>query len=194
MNRAGPIVSRCDFTHPGVPTIPKKFLESGTGLLEELDAPSSIAEFDLMQATLESETKDAGKMEGGSLREFTRFLEKMVRIASPHTHSHESNAPRSNLAEPRSRALLSQDPKHKWADFDRALLPDGQSVWCCKGCIGIIKEDTNATYEEIRVKVKAKAPPLPELTGEPATPLRKAAEVAAAAAKPTVWWSCFKFW
>ena len=33
-----------------------------------------------MQAKLESDTKgtDAGKMEGGCLREFTRFLEKEV--------------------------------------------------------------------------------------------------------------------
>ena len=70
-------------------------------------------------------------------------------------------------------------------------------MWCCKGCISIIKENTNATYKEIRVKVEAKAPPLPKLIGEPATPLQKAvarleaAEAAAAAAK---WWSCFKLW
>ena len=91
----------------------------------------------------------------------------------------------------------SQDPSHKWADLQRALLTEGQSVWCCKGCISIIKENTNATYKEIRVKVEAKAPPLPKLIGEPATPLQKAvarleaAEAAAAAAK---WWSCFKLW
>ena len=50
---------------------------------KELDAPSSVAEFDLVQAKLESETKDtdAGKMEGGCLREFTRFLEKEVRAS-----------------------------------------------------------------------------------------------------------------
>ena len=72
-----------EFTHAGVPTIPKKVLERGSVLLEELDAPSSVAEFDLVQAKLESETKDtdAGKMEGGCLREFTRFLEKEVRAA-----------------------------------------------------------------------------------------------------------------
>ena len=36
-----------------------------------------------MQAKLESDTKgtDAGKMEGGCLREFTRFLEKKVHAA-----------------------------------------------------------------------------------------------------------------
>ena len=67
----------------GVPTVSKKFLERGSSLLEELDAPSSVAEFDNVQATLESETKDtdAHKMEGGCLREFTRFLEKEVRAA-----------------------------------------------------------------------------------------------------------------
>ena len=37
-----------------------------------------------MQAMLESETKDSGKMEGGCLREFTRFLEENVRTALPH--------------------------------------------------------------------------------------------------------------
>ena len=69
-----------EFPHPGVPTIPKKFIERGSSLLEELDAPSSVAEFDHVQAKLESETKDkdAHKMEGGCLREFTRFLEKKV--------------------------------------------------------------------------------------------------------------------
>ena len=69
-----------EFPHPGVPTIPKKFIERGSSLLEELDAPSSVAEFDHVQAKLESETKGtADKMEGGCLREFTRFLEKEVR-------------------------------------------------------------------------------------------------------------------
>ena len=78
-----PIVSRREFLHTGVPTVPKKFLEAGSTLLEELDAPSSVSEFANVQAKLESETKDkdAGKMEGGCLREFTRFLEKGVRAA-----------------------------------------------------------------------------------------------------------------
>ena len=83
-------------------------------------------------------------------------------------------------------SLFSQDPENKWADLQRALLTEGQSVWCCKDCIGIIKEDKDATYEEIRVKVEKKAAPLPELTGEPATPLQKAearAEAAEAKAK-----------
>ena len=45
-----------------------------------MDAPSSVAEFANVQAKLESETKDtADKMEGGCLREFSRFLEKEVR-------------------------------------------------------------------------------------------------------------------
>ena len=46
-----------------------------------------------MQAKLESETKDtdAHKMEGGCLREFTRFLEKEVR-AAPHHNHRESDA------------------------------------------------------------------------------------------------------
>ena len=67
-------------THTGVPTVPEKFLERGSSLLEELDAPSSVAEFANVQAKLESETKGtADKMEGGCLREFTRFLEKEVR-------------------------------------------------------------------------------------------------------------------
>ena len=78
-----PTVSRCEFplcTPTGVPTIPKNFIERGSSLLEELDAPSSVAEFDHVQAKLESETKgkEAHKMEGGCLREFTRFLEKKV--------------------------------------------------------------------------------------------------------------------
>ena len=54
---------------------------------------------------------------------------------------------------------------HKWAGLQRALLTEGQSVWCCKDCIGIIKENKEATYEEIRVKVEAAAKPLPEITG-----------------------------
>ena len=66
-----------------MPAIPKKFLKGASNLLEELDAPSSVAEFANVQAKLESETKDkdADKMEGGCLREFTRFLEKEVRAA-----------------------------------------------------------------------------------------------------------------
>ena len=71
---------------------------------------------------------------------------------------------------------LSQDPVHKWADLQRALLTEGQSVWCCKDCIGIIKEDTNATYEEIRVKVEAAAEPLPEVTGVAASTVPTAGE------------------
>ena len=92
------IVSRCEFTHPGVPAVPNQFLEAGSTLLKELDAPSSVAEYANVQATLESKTKDkdAHKMEGGCLREFTRFLEKEVRAASPHSPrtrlSHESGA------------------------------------------------------------------------------------------------------
>ena len=88
-----------EFPHPGVPTIPKKFIERGSSLLEELDAPSSVAEFDHVQAKLESETKDkdAHKMEGGCLREFTRFLEKEVRVAPHHNHrtriAQKSDAP-----------------------------------------------------------------------------------------------------
>ena len=63
-----------------MPKVPAKVLEAGSTLLEELDASSSVAEFDLVQAKLESDTKDkdAHKMEGGCLREFTRFLEKKV--------------------------------------------------------------------------------------------------------------------
>ena len=79
--------------------------------------------------------------------------------------------------------FLSQDPVHKWADLQRALLSEGQSVWCCKDCIGIIKEDTNATYEEIRIKVEAAAAarlePLPEITGD-ATSVTPAGESAGA--------------
>ena len=72
--------------------------------------------------------------------------------------------------------------------MQRALLTEGQSVWCCKDCIGIIKEDTNATYEEIRVKVEAAAEPLPEVTGDAASQVLTAGESAkpsaqAAAAK-----------
>ena len=60
---------------------------------------------------------------------------------------------------------------HKWADLQRALLPGGHSVWCCKGCIGIIKDKENkdATYEEIRIKVEDAAEPLPEVTGGEST-------------------------
>ena len=61
-------------------------------------------------------------------------------------------------------SLFSQDPDNKWADLQRALLAEGQSVWCCKSCIGIIKENKNATYEKIRDKVEA-AKPLPEAPG-----------------------------
>ena len=78
-----PPYSRCEFTHAGVPTVSKNIIERGSSLLKELDAPSSVVEFDNVQAKLESATKDtdAGKMEGGCLREFTRFLEKEVRAA-----------------------------------------------------------------------------------------------------------------
>ena len=41
-----------------------------------------------MQATLESEAKAAGKMEGGCLREFTCFLKDKVRAAPPYFPSH----------------------------------------------------------------------------------------------------------
>ena len=71
--------------------------------------------------------------------------------------------------------------------MQRALLTEGQSVWCCKDCIGIIKEDTNATYEEIRIKVEAAAAarlePLPEVTGESADPFHQKAEAAVEAAE-----------
>ena len=67
--------------------------------------------------------------------------------------------------------LFSQDPEHKWADLQRALLAEGQSVWCCKDCIDIINEDKNASYEDICDKVKAKAAPLPEVTGADASPV-----------------------
>ena len=52
-----------------------------------------------MQAKLESETKDkdAGKMEGGCLREFTRFLEKEVRAASPHTPASDPISQLANI-------------------------------------------------------------------------------------------------
>ena len=71
-------LARIHYTTVGVPTIPKTVLERGSNLLKELDAPSSVAEFDNVQAKLESDTKKTGKMEGGCLREFTRFLEKEV--------------------------------------------------------------------------------------------------------------------
>ena len=76
-----------------MPTVPKKFLERGSSLLEELDAPSSVAEFDHVQAKLESATKDtdAGKMDGGCLREFSRFLEKEVRAAYKSTCEAQSS-------------------------------------------------------------------------------------------------------
>ena len=66
----------------GVPAVSKRFFSRQSSLLKELDAPSSVAEFANVQAKLESETKDtANKMEGGCLREFTRFLEKEVHAA-----------------------------------------------------------------------------------------------------------------
>ena len=49
-------------------------------------------------------------------------------------------------------------------------------MWCCKDCIGIIKEDTNATYQEIRVKVEAAAEPLPEVTGVAASTVHTTGE------------------
>ena len=70
--------------------------------------------------------------------------------------------------------MLPQDPSHKWADLQRALLTEGQSVWCCKGCIDVINEDKNASYKDIRNKVEVASGPLPEVTdvagaaGEPA--------------------------
>ena len=74
-----------EFKHAGVPKVPTKILEAGGTLLKELDAPSSVAEFDHVQAKLESDTRGtANKMEGGCLREFTRFLEKKVHATSPH--------------------------------------------------------------------------------------------------------------
>ena len=68
-----------------MPKVPGRILQAGGTLLKELDAPSSVAEFANVQAKLESETKDtADKMEGGCLREFTRFLEKEVRAVHKH--------------------------------------------------------------------------------------------------------------
>ena len=90
------------------------------------------------------------------------------------TRKRRPPGPHSHLATMISLSLalilfLSQDPVHKWADLQRALLAEGQSVWCCKGCIGIINEDKDATYKDIRVKVEAAAAarlePLPEVTG-----------------------------
>ena len=64
-----------------MPKVPGRILQAGGTLLKELDAPSSVAEFANVQAKLESETKGtADKMEGGCLREFSRFLEKEVRL------------------------------------------------------------------------------------------------------------------
>ena len=67
--------------------------------------------------------------------------------------------------------------------MQRALLTEGQSVWSCKDCIGIIKENKDATYEEIRIKVEAAAAarlePLPEITGD-ATSVTPAGESAGA--------------
>ena len=78
-----------------MPKVPAKILEAGGTLLKELDAPSSVAEFANVQAKLESDTKDtADKMEGGCLREFTRFLEKEV---------HATRMPRANRTPPHTR-------------------------------------------------------------------------------------------
>ena len=67
--------------------------------------------------------------------------------------------------------------------MQRALLTEGQSVWSCTDCIGIIKENKFATYEEIRIKVEAAAAarlePLPEITGD-ATSVTPAGESAGA--------------
>ena len=80
----------------GVPAVSKRFFSRQSNLLKELDAPSSVAEFANVQAKLESDTKDTGdKMEGGCLREFTRFLEKEVRAtlrARPPAPSHHTKA------------------------------------------------------------------------------------------------------
>ena len=81
-----------------MPAMPSTFLEAGSTLLEELDAPSSVAEFANVQATLESETRASGKMEGGCLREFTGFLKKEVRATRPPAPS------RSPVSQPDSLA------------------------------------------------------------------------------------------
>ena len=65
--------------------------------------------------------------------------------------------------------------------MQRALLAEGQSVWCCKDCIGIIKEDKDATYKEIRDKAEVKAKPLPKDPCELADPLQSAEARAVAA-------------
>ena len=116
-----------------------------------------------MQKALESETTDTGKMEGGCLREFTRFLEKVVSAAYKQAHGCTRHAlgSHSSVCQPPFRSLFLQDPDHRWADLQRAQLAEGQSVWCCKDCTGIINEDKDATYQEIRTKAEAAAEPLP---------------------------------
>ena len=104
-------------------------------------------------------------------------------------------------------SLFSQDPDNKWADLQRALLAEGQSVWCCKSCIGIIKENKNATYEKtkwrrqsgggkveaakplpeapgISAKVEAKATPPPDTSAAPPAPAGAAPAAPAASAAP----------
>ena len=60
--------------------------------------------------------------------------------------------------------------------MQRALLTEGQSVWSCTDCIGIIKENKDATYKQIRTKVEAAAELLPKVTGAAASTVPTADE------------------
>ena len=74
---------------------------------------------------------------------------------------------------------FSQDKEHAWSNLQRALLAEGQSVWCCKSCIGIINSNKEATYQEIHKEVK-RLEPLPEVTGVNAGQVGNAAGVPSA--------------
>jgi hypothetical protein len=87
-----------------IPSVPKAWQEKVNNAVGSLDQKSSVAEFDVLQATLdsESETKAEGKdkqaIRGAALREFKRFL-------------------------------AEKDPENTFCGLNRVVTDDGKACW-----------------------------------------------------------------
>ena len=44
------------------------------------------------------------------------------------------------------------DKDHDWAGLSRIILGEGISIWCCQRCCGVIKENPDASFAELREK------------------------------------------
>jgi hypothetical protein len=87
-----------------IPSVPKAWQEKAKNAVGSLDQKSSVAEFDVLQGTLnsENETKAEGKdkqaVRGAALREFKRFL-------------------------------AEKDPKNTFCGLNRVVTDDGKACW-----------------------------------------------------------------